>query len=247
MSMLPPPKPGKVSLAERPKGQTVKSTRRTHVRENSFVEPSKASYRRKHKQAVRKAVLPPHPIEEDALVGIIDNCLLMAYFTDPREGKRDIEPAKFGTKTKQFMPYREGDTEYKRDVGYKVRRVLLDNRVGQPTKTGRDDVWKYLQWKKFAQKDEVYQTNSPPLSSPASSPPSIPHSEDDEKCDGDYDPKAEAAMQKEEERLAQESQRKQKKGSMKARWDAATDQKNFDKLDWFMSQSKVCALSWTSD
>ncbi|KAL8715669.1 MAG: hypothetical protein Q9225_006336 [Loekoesia sp. 1 TL-2023] len=80
--------------------------------------------------------------------------------------------------------------------------------------------------------------DSPPLSSPASSPPSIPHSEDEEKEDADYDPKAEVAMRKEEEKLAKESQRKQKKGSMKARWDAATDQKNFDRLDWFMSQSK---------
>lgn len=80
--------------------------------------------------------------------------------------------------------------------------------------------------------------SSPPLSSPASSPPSLPHT-DDEKGDADYDPKAEAAMRKEEEKLANESQRRQKKGSMKARWDAATDQKNFDRLDWFMSQSKV--------
>ncbi|KAI4181171.1 MAG: hypothetical protein L6R41_006777 [Letrouitia leprolyta] len=79
--------------------------------------------------------------------------------------------------------------------------------------------------------------SSPPLSSPASSPPSLPHT-DDEKGDADYDPKAEAAMRKEEEKLANESQRRQKKGSMKARWDAATDQKNFDRLDWFMSQSK---------
>lgn len=70
----------------------------------------------------------------------------------------------------------------------------------------------------------------------------MPHSEGEEKGDADYDPKAEAAMHKEEERLAKESQRKQKKGSMKARWDAATDQKNFDRLDWFMSQSKVSAL-----
>ncbi|KAL8939073.1 MAG: hypothetical protein Q9216_003551 [Gyalolechia sp. 2 TL-2023] len=88
--------------------------------------------------------------------------------------------------------------------------------------------------------------DSPPLSSPASSPPSLPHSDDDEeKGDRNYDPNAEAAMRREEERLAKESQKKQKRGSMKAGgWDAAAsnNQKNFDRLDWFMSQSKVCAI-----
>ncbi|KAL8940784.1 MAG: hypothetical protein Q9211_002106 [Gyalolechia sp. 1 TL-2023] len=80
--------------------------------------------------------------------------------------------------------------------------------------------------------------DSPPLSSPASSPPSLPHS-DEERGDISYDPKPEAAMRKEEEKYTKESERKQKKGSMKARWDAAaTGQRNFDRLDWFMSQSK---------
>ncbi|KAL8923378.1 MAG: hypothetical protein Q9208_004648 [Pyrenodesmia sp. 3 TL-2023] len=79
--------------------------------------------------------------------------------------------------------------------------------------------------------------DSPPLSSPASSPPSIPHSEDEEKGDVDYNPKAEAAMRREEERLAQETERNQKKTSKKSTWNAAEEKEKFDKLDVFMSKS----------
>ncbi|KAL9599958.1 MAG: hypothetical protein Q9219_003520 [cf. Caloplaca sp. 3 TL-2023] len=90
-----------------------------------------------------------------------------------------------------------------------------------------------------------HEDDSPPLSSPASSPPSIPHSEDEEKEDADYDPKVDAAIRKEEERLSKETQRKKKNGSSRTGWDAATNQKNFDRLDWFMSQSKTQGFSST--
>lgn len=66
----------------------------------------------------------------------------------------------------------------------------------------------------------------------------MPPSEDEEK-DADYDPKAEAAMRKEEEKLAKESQRRQTKNTKKPAWDAATEQQNYEKLDVFMSKSLV--------
>ncbi|KAL8751959.1 MAG: hypothetical protein Q9184_005891 [Pyrenodesmia sp. 2 TL-2023] len=81
--------------------------------------------------------------------------------------------------------------------------------------------------------------DSPPLSSPASSPPSMPHSEDEDKGDVEYDAKAEASMRKEEERLVQESQRKEKNTSKKSTWNAAEEKEKFDKLDVFMSKSLV--------
>lgn len=92
-------------------------------------------------------------------------------------------------------------------------------------------------------RSESQDGDSPPLSSPASSPPSIPQSEDEKKEDADYDPKAEAAMRKEEERLVKESQRKQDRSSKKPNWNAEDQKKNYDKLDWFMSQSKVSSLT----
>ncbi|KAL8664150.1 MAG: hypothetical protein Q9168_007963 [Polycauliona sp. 1 TL-2023] len=81
-----------------------------------------------------------------------------------------------------------------------------------------------------------HDDQSPPLSSPASSPPPIPESD---KEDVDYDPKAEA-MRREEERLAKETQRKQRKSPItnKIAQDAGADAKNYEKLEWFMSQSK---------
>lgn len=45
-------------------------------------------------------------------------------------------------------------------------------------------------------------------------------------------------MRREEERLAQETQRKQKKTSKKS-WNAAEEKESFDKLDVFMSKSLV--------
>ncbi|KAL8951956.1 MAG: hypothetical protein Q9222_002108, partial [Ikaeria aurantiellina] len=89
-------------------------------------------------------------------------------------------------------------------------------------------------------RSESHNDNSPPLSSPPSSPPSIPQSEDEQNEDADYDPKAEA-MRREEEKLAKENQRRNNRstGNGKAAGrDAASDEKNFDKLNWFMSQSK---------
>ncbi|KAL8807185.1 MAG: hypothetical protein Q9182_000867 [Xanthomendoza sp. 2 TL-2023] len=59
--------------------------------------------------------------------------------------------------------------------------------------------------------------------------------------DADFDPKAEA-MHREEEKLARENQKRQKKGlafSKKAGRDTAGDAQNYEKLEWFMSQSKV--------
>ncbi|KAI4095743.1 MAG: hypothetical protein LQ344_001460 [Seirophora lacunosa] len=85
-------------------------------------------------------------------------------------------------------------------------------------------------------RSESQDDDSPPLSSPPSSPPSMPPSEDEEK-DADYDPKAEAAMRKEEDKLAKESQRRQTKNTKKPAWDAATEQQNYEKLDVFMSKS----------
>ncbi|KAL8766188.1 MAG: hypothetical protein Q9209_006953 [Squamulea sp. 1 TL-2023] len=84
-----------------------------------------------------------------------------------------------------------------------------------------------------------HDDDSPPLSSPASSPPPMPDSDNETKEDADYDPKVEA-MRKEEERLAKETQRKQKKGTgtKKAGHDPGVDAKNYEKLEWFMSQSK---------
>ncbi len=82
--------------------------------------------------------------------------------------------------------------------------------------------------------------DSPPLSSPASSPPPMPESDNEQMEDADYDPKAEA-MHREEERLAKDTQKKQKKGALskKAGQDPGGDAKNYEKLEWFMSQSKV--------
>ncbi|KAL8712520.1 MAG: hypothetical protein Q9220_003368 [cf. Caloplaca sp. 1 TL-2023] len=89
-------------------------------------------------------------------------------------------------------------------------------------------------------RSESQHDDSPPLSSPPSSPPSMPQSEDERENDADFDPKTEA-MRKEEEKLAKENQRRnnRKSGNSKtAGRDAASDEKNFDKLNWFMSQSK---------
>ncbi|KAI4283915.1 MAG: hypothetical protein L6R35_005032, partial [Caloplaca aegaea] len=85
-------------------------------------------------------------------------------------------------------------------------------------------------------RSESQDDGSPPLSSPPSSPPSMPPSEDEEK-DADYDPKAEAAMRKEEERLARDSRRRQTKNKKKPVWDTETEKQNYEKLDVFMSQS----------
>ncbi|KAL8882380.1 MAG: hypothetical protein Q9192_007593, partial [Flavoplaca navasiana] len=84
-----------------------------------------------------------------------------------------------------------------------------------------------------------HDDDSPPVSSPASSPPPMPEFDTEAKEDADYDPKVEA-MRREEERLATETQRKQKKstGIKKTGQDAGTDEKNYEKLEWFMSQSK---------
>ncbi|KAI4138454.1 MAG: hypothetical protein L6R39_006777, partial [Caloplaca ligustica] len=87
-------------------------------------------------------------------------------------------------------------------------------------------------------RSESRDDDSPPLSSPASSPPSIPHSEDEKRGETDYEPKVEAAMQREEERLAKESQRKQDKSLKKPNWSAEDQKQNYEKLDWFMSKSK---------
>lgn len=86
-----------------------------------------------------------------------------------------------------------------------------------------------------------HEEDSPPVSSPASSPPPMPESDTEAKEYADYDPKAEA-MRREEERLAKETQRKQKKGTgmKKTGQDPGADAKNYEKLEWFMSQSKVC-------
>ncbi|KAL8991616.1 MAG: hypothetical protein Q9169_007817 [Polycauliona sp. 2 TL-2023] len=84
------------------------------------------------------------------------------------------------------------------------------------------------------------EDQSPPLSSPASSPPPMPDSDTEVKEDADYDPRAEA-MRKEEERLAKETQRRQKKSTgmnKTAAPDPGADAKNYEKLEWFMSQSK---------
>ena len=85
-----------------------------------------------------------------------------------------------------------------------------------------------------------HDDDSPPLSSPASSPPPMPESDNERIEDADYDPKAEA-MHREEERLAKDTQKKQKKGALskKAGQDPGADAKNYEKLEWFMSQSKV--------
>lgn len=70
----------------------------------------------------------------------------------------------------------------------------------------------------------------------------MPPSEDEEK-DADYDPKAEAAMRKEEERLARDSRRRQTKNKKKPVWDTETEKQNYEKLDVFMSQSLVSGFS----
>ncbi|KAI4136856.1 MAG: hypothetical protein LQ341_005407, partial [Variospora aurantia] len=85
-------------------------------------------------------------------------------------------------------------------------------------------------------RSESQDDGSPPLSSPPSSPPSMPPSEDEEK-DADYDPKAEAAMRKEEERLVRDSRRRQTKNKKKPVWDTETEKQNYEKLDVFMTRS----------
>ncbi|KAL8676999.1 MAG: hypothetical protein Q9186_006534 [Xanthomendoza sp. 1 TL-2023] len=85
-----------------------------------------------------------------------------------------------------------------------------------------------------------HDDDSPPLSSPASSPPSMPESDNEAEKDADFDPKAEA-IHREEEKLAKQNQRWQKKGfgnAKKAGRDTAADAQNYQKLEWFMSQSK---------
>ncbi|KAL8696552.1 MAG: hypothetical protein Q9201_007604 [Fulgogasparrea decipioides] len=78
--------------------------------------------------------------------------------------------------------------------------------------------------------------DSPPDSSPPSSPPSLPETENEAGHDADYDPKVEA-MRKEEEKLAEDSQRRRGRGLAKDAISAANDS-NFAKLEWFMQQSK---------
>ncbi|KAI4215461.1 MAG: hypothetical protein LQ351_001930 [Letrouitia transgressa] len=76
-------------------------------------------------------------------------------------------------------------------------------------------------------------------SSPPSSPPSLPSSAAESNNDDEYDPKDEA--QKEEKKLRQESQRKQKKDLEHVKnqqGNAVQNEKNLKELDWFLSRSE---------